>query len=67
MVARPRRRASGHGNRAKQWPKFILNAIFLTPIVICTPPGTNRGTGANPSTGSPAARGAEPEILFSLL
>jgi hypothetical protein len=31
MVARPRRRATGHDNRAKQWPKFILNAIFLTP------------------------------------
>jgi hypothetical protein len=25
------RGTSGHGNRAEQWPEFILNAIFLTP------------------------------------
>jgi hypothetical protein len=29
--------------RAKQCPELIPDVIFCTPMVICTPPGTNHG------------------------
>jgi hypothetical protein len=67
MVARPHRRASGHSNQAKQWPKFILNAIFLTPSSYLHFTGHESLRRRESERGITGGEGAEPEILFSLL
>jgi hypothetical protein len=49
---------------AEQWPKFILNAIFLTPSSYLHSTEHESRHRANPSAGSSAARGTEPKDLL---